>query len=97
LEFDCFGQEDYVEAENFVHPRDTERVAALKRVVDVGYIDRILLSQEVCLKTHTRSYGGYGYDHILRTIVPMMKRIGLTDNEIDHLMTQNPMRALACK
>jgi predicted metal-dependent phosphotriesterase family hydrolase len=20
LEFDCFGQEDYVEAENFVHP-----------------------------------------------------------------------------
>lgn len=96
LEFDCFGQEDYVETENFVHPRDTERVAALKRIVDAGYIDRILLSQDVCLKTYTRSYGGYGYDHILRTIVPMMKRIGLTDNEIDHMMIQNPARVLGC-
>jgi phosphotriesterase-related protein len=50
---------------------------------------------DVCLKTYTRRYGGYGYDHILRTTVPMMKRIGLTDNEIDHTMVQNPARVLA--
>jgi phosphotriesterase-related protein len=96
LEFDCFGQEDYVEAENFVHPRDIERIAAVKRLVDIGYIDSILLSQDVCLKTYTRKYGGYGYDHILRTIVPMMKRNGLTDAEIDHMMIRNPARVLAC-
>jgi len=95
LEFDCFGQEDYVEAENFVHPRDVERITALKRLADIGYIDRILLSQDVCLKTYTRRYGGYGYDHILRTIVPMMKRNGLTNAEIDHMMIQNPARVLA--
>lgn len=62
----------------------------------VGYIDRILLSQDVCLKTYARSHGGYGYDHILRTIVTMMKRIGLTDKEINHMMIQNPARVLAC-
>jgi len=96
LEFDCFGQEDYVEAENFVHPRDIERIAAVKRLVDIGYIDGILLSQDVCLKTYTRRYGGYGYDHILRTIAPMMKRNGLTDTEINHMMIRNPARVLAC-
>jgi len=94
LEFDCFGQEDYVEAEDFVHPRDIDRITALKRLVDVGYVDRILLSQDVCLKTYTRRYGGRGYDHILRTIVPMLRRIGLADTEINHMMIQNPARVL---
>jgi phosphotriesterase-related protein len=95
LEFDCFGQEDYVESENFVHPRDTERVLAVKRLVDIGYVGNILLSQDVCLKTYTRTYGGYGYDHIQRTIAPMMKQIGLTESEIEHMMIENPARALA--
>jgi len=95
LEFDCFGQEDYVEAENFVHPRDTERVAALKRLIDAGYTDNLLLSQDVCLKTYTRTYGGYGYAHIQRTIVPMMKQIGITDRDIEHMMIRNPARVLA--
>ncbi len=95
LGFDCFGSEDYVEADNFVHPRDTERIAALKRLIDLGYIDNLLLSQDVCLKTLTRTYGGYGYEHILRTIVPMLKRVGLTDAEINHMTVQNPARAIA--
>ena len=94
-EFDCFGQGDYVEAENFVHSRDIDRIATLKRLVDIGYIDKILLSQDVCLKTYTRRYGGRGYDHILRTIVAMMKRARLTDTEISHMMAQNPARVLA--
>ncbi len=89
-------QEDYVEAENFVHPRDIERITALKRLVDIGYIDSILLSQDVCLKTYTRRYGSHGYDHILRTIVPTMKRNELTDAEIDHMMIRNPACVLAC-
>jgi len=46
LESDCFGQEDYVESENFVHHHDIERVAALKRLVHIGYIDSLLLSHE---------------------------------------------------
>jgi len=95
LAFDCFGEEDYVEAQNFVHPRDTERIVALKHLIDVGYIDNLLLSHDVCLKTYTRTYGGYGYDHILRTIVPMLKKIGVNDTEINRIMVENPARAIA--
>jgi phosphotriesterase-related protein len=58
-------------------------------------INKILLSQDACLKTYTRRYGGRGYDHILRTMVPMIKRIGLTDTEINQMMIQNPARVLA--
>lgn len=95
LSFDCFGQEDYVEADNFVHPRDTERIVAVKRLIDAGYVDNLLLSQDVCLKTYTRSYGGYGYDHIQRTVVPMLGKIGVTEAEIHRMVRENPQRVLA--
>jgi len=46
-------------------------------------------------QTYTRKYGGYGYGHILRTIVPMMSTNGIKDTEINHMMIKNPARVLA--
>jgi predicted metal-dependent phosphotriesterase family hydrolase len=48
------------------------------------------------LKTRIRACGGYRYNHILRTIVLMKKRNGLTQTEINDMMIQNPARVLAC-
>jgi phosphotriesterase-related protein len=95
LGFDEFGQEDYVDEEGIVLPRDTERVVALKRLIDEGYMDNLLLSQDAGLKTYLRTYGGYGLAHIQRTIVPMLKSIGVTENEVSHMMIHNPARAMA--
>lgn len=95
VELDCFGQENYVDSDNFIHPRDIERVKNLTRLVESGYIDRILISQDVYLKMYLRTYGGYGYDHILRTILPMLKRSGLTERETDKIIKDNPRRAIA--
>jgi len=95
IELDSFGQENYVDSDNFIHPRDVERVAAVVRLIDSGYLDRILISQDVYLKMYLRTYGGYGYDHIIRTIVPMLRRQGVTDSEIHRIMVDNPCRAIA--
>lgn len=95
VEFDNFGKEYYVEAEArregygcFVS--DVDRVRLLKKLIDKGYVGQLLLSCDVCLKTLLRTYGGWGYDHVLVNIVPMMKEVGITDEAIETMLIKNP-------
>jgi phosphotriesterase-related protein len=39
-------------------------------------------------------YGGVGYGHILRSIVPRMKRRGVDDATVTKLLVENPARLL---
>jgi len=48
----------------------------------------------VCFKIRLSRYGGHGYAHILRRIVPRLRARGLGDLEIRMLMATNPARAL---
>ena len=95
VEFDNFGKEYYINREVrnsgyglFVH--DTERVTFLKRLIDEGYLKQILLSCDVCLKNLLHTYGGWGYDHLLKNIVPMMEDEGITQEQIKTLLVENP-------
>lgn len=95
VEFDNFGKEYYIRREVrnsgyglFVH--DTERVTFLKKLIDEGYLKQILLSCDVCLKNLLHTYGGWGYDHVLTNIVPMMEDEGITQEQIHTLLVQNP-------
>lgn len=99
VEFDNFGKEYYVEAEArrdgygcFV--TDVQRVEFLKSLIDRGYLSQILLSCDVCLKTLLRTYGGWGYDHLLANVIPMMKEAGITDEQIDVMLRENPANFL---
>ena len=38
--------------------------------------------------------GGHGYGHIFRNILPMMRRRGFSEDEIEALMVRNPARLL---
>ena len=73
---------------------DTERVKLIKLLIDKGYLNQILLSCDVCLKTCTRTYGGYGYDHLLTNIIPMMEDEGITQEQIDTMLKNNPQNWL---
>lgn len=95
VEFDNFGKEYYIRREVrnsgyglFVH--DTERVTLLKKMIDDGYLRQILLSCDVCLKNLLHTYGGWGYDHVLTNIVPMMEDEGITQEQIHTLLVENP-------
>ena len=39
-------------------------------------------------------YGGNGYGHVLRTIVPWLRREGVTDDELVTMLVENPRRIL---
>lgn len=95
VEFDNFGKEYYVNREArtagyglFV--RDTDRVSLIKKLIDDGYKSQILLSCDVCLKTCLRTYGGWGYDHVLKNIVPMMEDEGISKEDINLMLAVNP-------
>jgi phosphotriesterase-related protein len=49
------------------------------------------------LKTLLHSYGGWGYDHILSNIIPMMKDEGISVEDIDVLIKENPKKFLDIK
>jgi phosphotriesterase-related protein len=100
IEFDNFGKEYFIDRRDRgfaggVFARDIERVRAVKALVNAGYLDNLLLACDVCLKTLLHRYGGWGYDHVLAHIVPMLLDEGLTDSQIDALLRENPRRFLA--
>lgn len=74
--------------------RDIERVMAIKDLINSGYLSNILIACDVCLKTLLHRYGGWGYDHILNHIVPMMREQKITEEQIDVLLKENPKKLL---
>jgi phosphotriesterase-related protein len=77
-----------------VFARDIERVRAVKALADAGYLRNLLLANDVCLKTLLHKFGGWGYDHVLTHIVPMLLEEGLTEPQVDVLLRENPRRFL---
>ena len=67
---------------------------AIKKLIQKGYLDQILLSQDVCLKVMRMSYGGFGYAHILRDILPLFEKEGISGEEIEMMLVKNPKRVL---
>ena len=68
-EFDHIGEEFYIDSADFHMASDMDRVQALAELVGSGCVQRILISQDVCFKTDLVAYGGWGYGHILNTIM----------------------------
>lgn len=87
VEFDNFGKEFYLNRQRrFAY--DLERIALLKELIEDGYKERILISNDICLKTMLRSYGGAGYSHILTTCKKMAEDMGI-GKEYMEILTQN--------
>jgi len=93
-EYDTFGIEAYLDSTLSEYPRDTERIAALVELVQRGYLERLLVSHDVCTKMQLVAYGGWGYGHLSRHIEPRLRKAGLTDAQIATIRVANPRRLL---
>ena len=99
VEFDNFGKENNTDPwdigpGNGRFVTDWERVRLIRKILDRGYGKQLLFSCDICLKTLLHAYGGWGYDHILTHILPMLREIGVTDEQIDEILIHNPARWL---
>ncbi|TMF01665.1 MAG: phosphotriesterase-related protein [Chloroflexi bacterium] len=95
VEYDTFGSESYFDGDGSAEPSDRERVDCLIELLDAGFGDRLLISQDVCTKVQLLKFGGSGYGHILRSIVPRLRRRGVDDATVLKLLVENPARVLA--
>ena len=94
VEFDLFGHE-FFESENaFISPGDYAKTKAVSRLVAEGHASQILLSHDCCFKIQLRTWGGYGYAHLLQNILPRFVLEGVPESVVRGMMTDNPARVL---
>lgn len=95
LEFDAFGWEEaYYPLSAFLLPNDAQRIRYLQALMEHGFADQLLMSHDIDVKARTTKYGGEGRHHIVKRVVPLMRQMGMSWQEIDHILIENPARAL---
>ena len=89
----CFGNEAYYR-NGYKDPTDAERLAALEELLGAGHGGRIVLGCSVWTKSQLGAFGGMGYGHLLRRIVPELARRGVGEAELTRMLVANPARLL---
>ena len=102
LEYDRFGAEDtsfeYESGEvSTTSVSDAQRLESLEYLISEGLGGQITMAHDVCLKPETVKYGGRGFAHILESIIPRMIRRGISQEQIDAMLIDNPAQALQFK
>jgi phosphotriesterase-related protein len=92
IEYDLIGSDLYYPSIGTGQPTDDENAFHIKRLIDAGYLNQLLLSHDIFIKICLKAYGGRGYGHILKNFVPMLKEIGVTDQQIHTMLVDNPKR-----
>ena len=96
IEFDLFGQESsYYRLAPIDMPNDAMRIDYMMGLMDAGYGDQVVMAQDICHKVHMAMYGGEGYNHILENVVPIMRRKGMTADDLEGILVRNPARVLS--
>lgn len=93
VQYDMIGMEVFYADQGVQCPSDEDNAAALTELVQAGFGDQLLISQDIFIKSLLRRHGGPGYGHILQYFVPRLRRHGMTEHQIDQLLVANP-RAL---
>ena len=76
-------------------PSDYDIAGAVAGLAEQGWIDRLLVSQDMGgVKTRLLAYGGWGYAHTLTHVIPLFRDRGWGDAEVEVLMVGNPARIL---
>jgi len=92
MSFDQLSKEKY-------YP-DALRIEMIKKLIEGGYGDQIMLSADLARLSYLPSYGfgyGPGYTYILWRFVPWMIEEGISHEDIDKILIKNPAAAFAWK
>jgi predicted metal-dependent phosphotriesterase family hydrolase len=80
--FDGFGA-------NWINP-ERNLITMLVELLKKGFVKNILLGTDVCTRSYLHEYNGVGYDHLFLKIIPALKEAGISDEQIQIMMRENP-------
>ena len=66
----------------------------ISQILDKGLINHLLFSHDVCRKGGYTTHGGPGYAYISTQLLGILQKIGLSKQEFQQIMVDNPKRAL---
>ncbi len=70
------------------------RARNVAELVQAGYLERVLISMDICANSLLRWNGGHGFDYLLTTFIPLLRKEGLTEEQIRIILVDNPVRVL---
>jgi phosphotriesterase-related protein len=94
LAYDLFGFDHSLLGLGRYAPSDYDVAHKIVELIGRGNRDQILISHDIGVRTRLRQYGGWGYSHILRHIVPLLEQSGATTDDIEAILVANPRRIL---
>ena len=99
LEYDLWGWEGHFPSywtsdDHMDLPNDTDRIYEIVALLEHGHIERVVMSQDICVRSRRVCCGGWGYMHIPTYVVPIMRKRGFTEAQIRQLTVENPRRLL---
>jgi phosphotriesterase-related protein len=87
VEYDLFGMDAL---RGLPIPDYESEARILRRLIDRGLLNRILVSQDICYRKLLRRNGGWGYAHLLKDAVPRLSAAGVSESEIRAITVENP-------
>ena len=96
MNFDLFGHESsyYPLANSTYMPSDHQRIEIISDLIDLGFSNKILIGHDICSKHRLKRFGGHGWDHILKRIIPRMKKFGIKTKDLENILINNPREIL---
>jgi phosphotriesterase-related protein len=92
VQYDMIGMEVFYADQQAQCPSGDDDARNIARLVAQGHGDRVLMSQDIFLKSLLRTYGGPGYGHLIEFFLPRLARHGVPIERSMALMTDNPRR-----
>ncbi|HVW45629.1 MAG TPA: hypothetical protein VHA76_01145, partial [Solirubrobacterales bacterium] len=92
IEYDCMMAVKYGGA--VAEHELARRVDYLRELVEMGYADRILLSQDVSQRSHQAAQGGPGLTFIFEEFAEAAQAAGIEPEVLRTMSTDNPRRVL---
>lgn len=89
----CFGTEA-IHRGRIDNPSDHERLPFFVDFLATHPTARFTLGQSVWTKAQLRRYGGYGYAHLMSTIVPELRSRGVPADRMQAMLVDEPRRLL---
>lgn len=99
VQLDNFGKEFTPDIAGFAggsFAKDSERVTIAAGIIESGYGDQLLMTNDICLKCMLKYCGGAGYRHIFDDIVPQFAAYGIDETYLNqHILHDNPLAMLS--
>lgn len=87
MAFDTIGKINY--------QSDERRVKHIIELINRGYLNQIVLSQDITRKSHLKVNGGIGYSYLLDKFIPKLVEEGISKEQINQILSVNPKRLLS--